>query len=409
MERSKALIFNTNTMNLKFWKKNSPNTAKKKKTVVREWTDAIIFAVVAATIIRGLFLEAFTIPTPSMEKSLLVGDFLFVSKVNYGPRMPNTPLAFPFAHHTMPIVNTKSYLEWIHLPYFRIPGFQDIKRNDVVVFNYPEGDTVALNMQDRSYYDLVREYGWDVVNNNPAEFGEVVYRPVDKRENYIKRCIAVAGDTIQIKNTLVYLNGKPAQTPEKGQTTYLVKTNADFNKRSLDKLDVEGGRTSLAGDYIFNMTTDARAQMKTFANVQLITPNINRSGSDRVYPHNAALNWNEDNFGPLVVPAAGMTIDLNKDNLERYERCIRIYEGNQLEQKPDGVYINGAKATKYTFKMNYYFMMGDNRHNSLDSRFWGFVPEDHVVGKALFVWMSWDSKGGLFSSIRWNRLFRGIN
>jgi signal peptidase I len=196
-------------MNLNIFKKKKPNPSKKKKSVTREWLDAIVFAVVAATIIRGLFIEAFTIPTPSMEKSLLVGDFLFVSKVNYGPRTPITPLAFPFSHHTLPLTSTaKSYLEWIKLPYYRIPGFQDIKRNDVVVFNFPAGDTVALAMQDRSYYDLVRENGWEVVNGNPQFFGEITARPIDKRENYIKRCVAIAGDTLEIKNTIVYINGR---------------------------------------------------------------------------------------------------------------------------------------------------------------------------------------------------------
>lgn len=396
-------------MNWKFWQKRPPSPNMKKKSALREWADAVIFAVVAATIIRGLFLEAFTIPTPSMEKSLLVGDFLFVSKVNYGPRMPNTPIAFPFAHHTMPIIGTKSYLEWIKLPYLRIPGFQDIKRNDVVVFNYPEGDTVALKMQDRSYYDLVREYGWDQVHGNPEIFGDIVARPVDKRENYIKRCIGIAGDTLQVKNTVVYLNGKPTTTPVEGETTYLIKATEDFNPQAIKKLNVEGGRTSLAGDYIFNMTLDAKDKMKQFSNVQSIIPNINRTGTDRVFPHDAKLNWNEDNFGPLVIPAEGMTIKLTFDNVKRYSRVITIYEGNTIEDKTDGIYINGVKTDTYTFKLNYYFMMGDNRHNSLDSRFWGFVPEDHIVGKALFVWMSWDSNADLLGKIRWSRLFKGIN
>ncbi len=396
-------------MNWKFWKKSSKTTPKKKKGALREWVDALVFALVAATIIRGLFLEAFTIPTPSMEKSLLVGDFLFVSKVNYGPRMPNTPLAFPLAHHTMPLVPVKSYLEWIKLPYYRLPGFQTIKRNDVVVFNYPEGDTVALKMQDRSYYDLVREYGWEQVHSNPDIFGDIVARPVDKRENYIKRCIAIAGDTIQIKNTIVYLNGIPTSAPPESQTTYLVKTNADFNPKAIEKLNVEGGRTSLGGDYIFNMSPDAKAKMKNFSNVQLITQNINRTGTDRVFPHDTSLNWNEDNFGPLVVPAKGMTIQLTAKNIKRYARTIAIYEQKTVEERADSVFIAGKKADTYTFEMNYYFLMGDNRHNSLDSRFWGFVPEDHVVGKALFVWMSWESNANLFNKIRWNRLFTGIN
>lgn len=400
-------------MNWKFWQKKPVETPKKKKSVLREWTDAIVFAVVAATIIRGLFLEAFTIPTPSMEKSLLVGDFLFVSKVNYGPRMPNTPIAFPFAHHTMPVTGTKSYVEWIKLPYCRIPGFQDVKRGDVVVFNYPEGDTVALGMQDRSYYDMVREKGWEEVNSNPQFYGEVVARPVDKRENYIKRCVAIAGDTLEIRNARVYINGKLQETPPDGETTYRIKTDGTgFNRKAMDKLGAEGGRLSMDGtDYLFNMTTASKDQLKTFGNVKLVVEDVNPKGNatDRVFPHNMQLGWNEDNFGPLVVPAKGMTIALNADNLERYARTIRIYEGNELVLKPEGVFINGQKADTYTFQMDYYFMMGDNRHNSLDSRFWGFVPEDHVVGKALFVWMSWDAKADFLNKIRWSRLFRGIH
>jgi signal peptidase I len=399
-------------MNLNIFKKKKPNPSKKKKSVTREWLDAIVFAVVAATIIRGLFIEAFTIPTPSMEKSLLVGDFLFVSKVNYGPRTPITPLAFPFSHHTLPLTSTaKSYLEWIKLPYYRIPGFQDIKRNDVVVFNFPAGDTVALAMQDRSYYDLVRENGWEVVNGNPQFFGEITARPIDKRENYIKRCVAIAGDTLEIKNTIVYINGIAQETPPEGETTYLLKTEGtDLNPKLINDMGLakEGGKTSLNGDYIFNLTTEGKQKLSALPNVKYITQNINKNPTDRVYPNQIDFNWNEDNYGPIYIPKAGTSIELTPKNVALYKRVIRVYEDNVWEEKEGRIFINGTETTTYTFKQNYYWLMGDNRHNSLDSRFWGFVPEDHVVGKALFIWMSWDANGSFFSKIRWSRLFSSI-
>jgi signal peptidase I len=399
-------------MNLNIFKKKKPNPSKKKKSVTREWLDAIVFAVVAATIIRGLFIEAFTIPTPSMEKSLLVGDFLFVSKVNYGPRTPITPLAFPFSHHTLPLTSTaKSYLEWIKLPYYRIPGFQDIKRNDVVVFNFPAGDTVALAMQDRSYYDLVRENGWEVVNGNPQFFWEITARPIDKRENYIKRCVAIAGDTLEIKNTIVYINGIAQETPPEGETTYLLKTEGtDLNPKLINDMGLakEGGKTSLNGDYIFNLTTEGKQKLSALPNVKYITQNINKNPTDRVYPNQIDFNWNEDNYGPIYIPKAGTSIELTPKNVALYKRVIRVYEDNVWEEKEGRIFINGTETTTYTFKQNYYWLMGDNRHNSLDSRFWGFVPEDHVVGKALFIWMSWDANGSFFSKIRWSRLFSSI-
>jgi len=366
-------------MNWKFWNKKNTKVAKQKKSVTREWFDALLFAVIAATIIRGLFIEAFTIPTPSMERSLLVGDFLFVSKVNYGARTPITPIAFPFAHHTMPIIGTKSYSDLIQFPYFRLPGFQKIKRHDVVVFNYP--------MED--------------------------FRPIDKQENYIKRCVAIAGDTIQLKNMSVTVNGVAEELPVESQTNYLVKTDGTaFNDKALMALDIyEYGRVSEDGDYIFTLTKANAEKLQYFANVRNVSPAFREQGqyADYVFPFDPKLGWNEDNFGPLVVPAKGMTINITGTNLGLYKRVITVYEGNTLEEKADGIYINGQKSDTYTFKMDYYFMMGDNRHNSLDSRFWGFVPENRIVGKALFIWMSWDTNAAFLNKIRWSRIFNGIN
>lgn len=364
-------------MNLKFWKKST--APKKKKSATREWVDALVFAVIAATIIRGLFIEAFTIPTPSMERSLLVGDFLFVSKVNYGARTPVTPIAFPFAHHTMPVIGTKSYLDWIQLPYYRLPGLGNVERNDVVVFNYP--------MED--------------------------FRPIDKQENYIKRCVGISGDTLEVRDARVFINGVGEEMPKESQGSYMVRTDGNaFNGKTLESLNItEYGQYAEEGNYMFTLTKEQKEKLAKFSNVQTVQEAIRPRGQyvDYVFPHDAKLGWNEDNFGPLIIPAKGMKLNLSMANIEMYRRAIEVYEGNKVEIKDDGIYIAGQKTDSYTFQMNYYFMMGDNRHNSLDSRFWGFVPENRIVGKALFIWMSWDSNAGFFSKIRWNRLLRGIH
>ena len=374
-------------MNWKFWKKDKP--AKKKKGFVREWVDAIVFAVIAATIIRLFLIEAYTIPTSSMEKSLLIGDFLFVSKVSYGPRIPNTPLAFPFAHHTIPVLNTKAYLEWIKLPYYRLPGFGKIENNDVVVFNYPmEG-----------------------------------FRPVDKRENYIKRCVAIPGDELQVKQGDLYINGELADKPEKMQHSFDVKTNGTgFNKRILRKLDItEGGRTSNQGDFSLTMTNEAKDEIAKLANVSNVERTVAKDGTyaEYIFPNSdpelestesKKYFWNVDNFGPIIIPKKGETVQLSLDNLAIYERVIDFYENNDLKIEEDRIYINGIETTEYTFNMDYYFMMGDNRHNSADSRFWGFVPEDHIVGKAVFIWLSVDKDAtSFFERIRFRRMFSLID
>ena len=375
-------------MNLKFWEKS--NKPKVKKGFFREWFDAILFAVVAATIIRLFLIEAYTIPTSSMEKSLLIGDFLFVSKVSYGPRIPNTPIAFPFAHHTMPgTASTKSYSEAIKLPYYRLPGFGSIKNNDVVVFNYP--------MED--------------------------FRPVDKRENYIKRCVGIPGDTLEVRERELFINGAQAERPEDMQYSYNVKTDGSgFNPRVLRKLDItEGGRVSNDGDFSLTMTDAAVQQVSKFNNVKEVAPTISRKGeyAEYIFPNSdpamesnkgKKFFWNVDNFGPLWIPKKGATVQLTMDNLPIYERIITMYEGNKLEIREGMIYINDVESPEYTFKMDYYFMMGDNRHNSADSRFWGFVPEDHIVGKAVFIWLSLDNAAsGLSERIRWKRLFNLIH
>ncbi|WP_207427906.1 signal peptidase I [Pedobacter sp. SYSU D00535] len=352
-----------------------------KKSTTREWADAIVFAVVAATLIRSFLLEAYTIPTGSMEKSLLIGDFLFVSKVNYGPRVPMTPVAFPFAHHTMPIIGTKAYWEGIKLDYYRLPGLEPIERNDVVVFNYPMDADEPFN------------------------------RPVDKRENYIKRCLAIGGDTLRIINAQVYVNGQPAEKPEFAQKLYYVKSDGtDFNLDKLREMNIDVHH-STADEYYFNMTSQEAEEVKSWPIVKEVRQRNQEElfYDPEIFPHNPNFKWNADSFGPVIVPAKGWTVKLDSTTIPLYRRAIEVYEGNKVEQSGAQLMINGKVANSYTFKQNYYWMMGDNRDNSLDSRFWGFVPEDHIVGKALFIWMSWDTNGEFLGKIRWNRLFKGIH
>jgi signal peptidase I len=390
-----------------------------KKSVTREWIEAIIFAVVAATIIRTFFIEAYTIPTPSMEKSLLVGDYLFVSKVSYGPKVPNTPLSFPFAHHTLPFTDyTKSYLEWIHLPYYRFPGLQKIKHNDVVVFNYPDGDTVALKMQNQSYYSLIRHMGRHEVWSNKRQYGDIIARPADKRENYIKRCIGLPGDTLQIRDQIVYIDGKPLTSVGTKEYKYILTTDGTPpSKRSLEKIGVTEEVQILNNpaapntQYLVTLTDDMVKSVQGFSNVKSIQRYLEPAGytNEDIFPYDTNYKWNVDNYGPIWIPKKGMTIPINTKNISIYTRIIYKYEGNELKVVGDKIYINGVESNTYTFKMDYYWMMGDNRQNSADSRYWGFVPEDHIVGKAVFVWLSLDENKGWFNGkIRWNKMFKFV-
>ncbi len=380
-----------------------------KKSSAREWIDAGVFAVVAATIIRTFIFEAYVIPTGSMEKTLLVNDFLFVSKMSYGPRLPNTPLAIPFVHHTAPITGGKSYLEWIKLPYKRL-WTTPVKRNDVVVFNYPVGDTVIGEYQSNlNYYDVLRDqYG----GNREAllQRDDIIVRPVDKRENFIKRCVGIPGDTLQLKEGILYVNGKPGYVPEASATFYGVQTKGqyfdedvlreDFNVET----DPERQQLLVGNDmnYMIDLSAEEAERMKKLPYVQSVIKDV-KQFNPNVFPNDTAhYKWSEDFYGPIWVPKKGATITLTPKNIAFYRRIIAVYEHNSLEEKDGQFIINGKPANQYTFNMDYFWMMGDNRHNSQDSRFWGYVPEDHVVGKASLIWFSWD--GGP----RWKRLFKTI-
>lgn len=381
-----------------------------KKSAAREWIDAAAFAVVAATLIRTFVFEAYTIPTPSEEKTLLVNDFLFVSKFAYGPRIPNTPIAMPFVHHTMPFVNVKSYVEWIHIPYTRWFA-SPVQRNDAVVFNFPANDTLINDEENFgskiTYYQAVRELGRDQVWQNYGDL--IITRPVDKRENFIKRCVAIAGDTIQIVNGIVKINGTDQKLFPQSERMYKLKNPQSFSPDEENLISVgihvreEQGdiRRFPNGMTLVNITNEEWANLAP--NVKAMFEPFIEPTSAELYPYyDTTAHWSVDNFGPLWIPAKGATIQLTADNYTRYQRCIRVYENNKLEMINGKILLNGQEASSYTFKMNYYWMMGDNRHNSLDSRYWGFVPEDHVVGKASLIWFSWE-KGP-----RWKRIFSSI-
>ncbi|MBC7850530.1 MAG: S26 family signal peptidase, partial [Chitinophagaceae bacterium] len=367
-------------------------------------------------------------PTGSMEKTLLVNDFLFVSKFSYGPRIPNTPLAVPFVHHTLPIFNTKSYSEAIHIPYTRWFA-TPIKRNDVVVFNLPAGDTLTKEFDSKNpYYDIVQEIQVDLMNQRRAQYPNenqlravtelearnyvwenytVVTRPVDKRENYIKRCVAIAGDSLEIKEGILFINGKPAFVPPGSASPYQVFSASLITEDVLEGAGVQlndmADFESRSGYYVTNLTEKELAAVKTIKGVDSVKMVMDAPDA-RIFPRDRDIaQWSVDNFGPLWIPEKGKSIELNARNIAFYKRAIRVYENNTWEEKDGKIFINDQPTTSYTFKMNYYWMMGDNRHNSQDSRFWGFVPEDHVVGEAGMIWMSWN-KG-----VRWNRLFNIIH
>lgn len=407
--------------------------AKYKKSKQREWADAIIFAVVAATLIRGIYIEAFTIPTSSMEHSLERGDFLFVSKMAYGSRVPNTPISFPFTHHSFPdwvpiVGGNQSFSELVKFPYHKLPTFgsNDVERYDKVVFNFPEGDTVPVEIERQGavYSQQVRDLGREAVHRNYT----IKYRPVDKRENYIKRCVGLPGDTLAIKDAVLFINNKKAFQSEDIQFRYIVTVKEKgFSRREIfgeDKYTTEEfwNPQDYPNLYFITTTPKKAKHLASLPNVVKVEMDIKPKGyiepdprlrrKNRIFPNDDQYNWTEDNFGPMYIPKKGVTVKLTLKNIPLYKRIIRNYEHNTLNIKGNDIYINGEKTSTYTFKFDYYWMMGDNRHNSLDSRFWGFVPEDHIVGEAKFIWFSLsphEEEGGFFSRIRWDRIFRFVN
>jgi signal peptidase I len=393
-----------------------------KKGAIREWVDAAVFAIVAATLIRTFVFEAYTIPTPSMEKTLLVNDFLFVSKFAYGPRIPETPLALPFMSHNIYKTNIQSYVTWIKIPYTRWLA-KPVNRDDAVVFNFPANDTLIDDAAHGSlvtYYQEIRgRMMADHISEREArqrvldQYGDlVITRPVDKREFFIKRCTAVAGDTLQIKNRIVYVNGVAEPLPEFHEFNYLVTTTGPLDPDQLNSISIQDvpdpdkNQVQMAGtnSYIITMDDAEKLQLKMFPGIKDIQSQPLDDGEKGVFLFPYESNgWTVDDYGPIWIPKKGATIQLNPENITRYHRCIDTYEGNKLEEKNGQYIINGKPATSYTFKMDYYWMMGDNRHNSLDSRYWGFVPEDHIVGKASLIWFSYGNSG-----IRWSRIFKTI-
>ena len=414
------------------WWKTSKNRAVR---TIMEWVDAIVYALVLVYFIFVFVFQNYQIPSSSLEKSLLVGDFLLVSKMSYGPRVPNTPLHFPLAQHTLPIINTKSYIEWPQWDYHRLKGFGTVQRNDIVVFNFPAGDTVATKQPNPDYYSLCFYDGREAVNRNKDLYGDIIYRPVDRRENYVKRCVGLPGDTFSIVNNDIYIDGVKQPRPKNMQLNYLVKTNgrylanSDFEKWGISvddriPLDISSvnARINLSN---WGITPNSDGSMNPVYELPLTQAMIDMMKKDpsieqiveepgflggQTYPLVTSNTWTRSNYGPVWIPKKGATIKLTLENLPIYERPIVAYERNTLRVKDGKIYINGQETDSYTFKMDYYMMLGDNRDKSADSRYWGFVPEDHIVGKPMFVFLSLDKDKGLFSGkIRFNRMFRSVD
>lgn len=477
--------YTTRIVPWKWWKKLQNKTARK----VMSWVDAIVFALVAVYFVHLYFFQNYVIPTSSLEKTLLVGDYLFVSKVNYGPRKPQTPLSMPLTQHTLPVFGCKSYIDAVQWDYERAGGFESVDRDDIVVFNYPAGDVATTNPQmidlhsdiymagyeksimekynpkdnaglaqavamydslmnslsSEEYHALRAKHykeGLEIVKGNPRLYGEIVNRPVDRRENYVKRCVGLPGEQLEIRDKVIYINEKPLPFPKNVQFNYRVvltrslteeqRNDYGISVEDLQSLQVVPARQlndalraefGLSAGYVDTLRRTNKSLL--MGELPLTAANYNRFKADRrlcksikvveqdytqgIYPLNGNTGWTVDNYGPVWIPKRGGSVELTLDNLAIYERPIVAYEGNSLEVKDGKIFINGKESDSYTFRMDYYWMMGDNRHNSADSRCWGFVPEDHIVGRALFVWLSLDKDRVWFDGkIRWNRMFRSV-
>ena len=432
-------VYISKKINWQWWK-----DAEGPTRFIMGWVDAIVFALVAVYFINLFFFQNFVIPSSSLEKSLLTGDYLFVSKLSYGPRIPQTPLTMPLTQHTMPVLNIKSYIEVPHWDYRRVKGLGNVQLNDIVVFNYPSGDSLVNEQRwaAADYYQMVYSYGkqlYDQANppvnldsmtllqqrdyfayiyalgrayivQNPNEYGDIISRPTDRRENYVKRCVGLPGQTLQIKNHIIYLDGKPNKETDNVQYTYYVKLKNMLPEELLTELGItQEDLQSLNTSGVMPLTAKAAKALAARKDlVESVKLNTDAPTGD-LYPLNANTGWTRDNYGPIWIPKKGATVKLSLANLPLYERPIRVYENNKLEVRNGQIYINDKPANSYTFKMDYYWMMGDNRHNSADSRYWGFVPEDHVVGKPIFIWWSHDVDHPGFKGIRWKRLFTCVD
>ena len=429
-------VYITKKIKWQWWKE-----AERPVKFVMSWVDAIVFALVAVYFINQFFFQNYVIPSSSLEKSLLTGDYLFVSKVSYGPRIPQTPLTMPLTQHTLPVVECKSYFEWPHWDYRRVKGLGEVQLNDIVVFNFPAGDTLcsAPQYQAYDYYQMCYSIGYQIYPNRPdpdslsaeqriqyfdaiyaagrnelwrnqAEYGEIITRPTDRRENYVKRCVGLPGQTLEIRNHIVYLDGKANKEPENVQYTYRVKLKQAIPEEVMDDLGISmEDLTSLNTLGYMPLTKHAVASLQGRKDiVESVTLNTDANDLE-IYPLNGNKHWTRDNYGPVWIPKKGEKIKLTMDNIAVYERPIKVYEGNKLEIRDGKIFINDQEAREYTFKMDYYWMQGDNRHNSADSRYWGFVPEDHIVGKPIFIWWSSDPDHSGIGGIRWNRLGRIVD
>jgi len=424
-----------------FWKKTKDG---KKPSAWVEWLDALVFALVAVYIINIFLFQNYKIPTSSLEKTMLVGDHLFVSKVSFGPRMPMTPISFPLVQNTFPIINTQSFTNWPSWDYKRLRGTRQLQRGDIVVFNFPTGDTVATYRTNPDYYITIREIGLHHITQNPAilqgkqfdsefelrmfineigrqrvhanpdQFGRVVYRPVDRRDNYVKRCVALPGDLFEIRENIIYINGERVDEPPTVQHNYHVITDGTIlNQRFFDNLEIshddrrEGG---VGPHYILPLTKDRAKTLSSNPFISVVEKDEHPADSSgmQVFPYSRYFPWSRDNFGPVLIPGKGATVNLTPQNLALYERIITAHEGNTLSLVNNVIYINGQPATTYTFEMDYYFMLGDNRHKSADSRYWGFVPEDHIVGRPILVWLSLNKDKRFPANIRWDRFFKSV-
>jgi len=367
---------------------------------VLDWVDAILFAVVVVTLINVFLFQSFKIPSSSMESTLYTGDHLFVSKLTYGARLPMTPLTIPFTHNV--IGRGESYSTAVQWKYRRLPGFRKVRRGDNVVFGFPNGDTVLSKAPVEDYHAAVRYMGRDAA---VAAFGPVIVRPMDKKDHYVKRCVAVAGDTLEVRGGLVWVNGEQQTVWPGVQLSYRVTTTGKgFNPKVIDQLGLNVGElyfsSSLPGYPELSLTAGMLEKVKEMKNVVSVEPLLQTEVADwrEVFPFSPAYSWTRDEFGPLWIPRKGATVEITPDNMPLYERLIRDYEHSD----PDAALAAGS----YTFKQDYYFMMGDNRHNSLDSRYWGFVPEDHIVGRPAVIWLSTDAGRKFPNNIRWRRFFK---